>query len=455
MRRTALSLALGLMVFAGCEGRVTSSEPLTQGVDALLRQQLATWGVIPVGAMSTQDPALVALGRALFFDKILSGNRDIACATCHHPSEALGDGLSLAVGTGGVGAGSARAPGRGREFVPRHAPSLLNSGLGTFYMFWDGRLTGNGGSGFVDLVTGPALPSGLPNALVAQAMLPVVNRREMLGEPGDTDVFGDPNELANLGTGQEPAIWLALMERLRSIPEYVAMFGAAFPGRPPGTLRFEHAAQALAAFQKEAFTKTRSPFDRYLDRDDGALTAEQKRGATLFFGRAQCGSCHGGALLGGQSFANAGVPQIGPGAGRQPPLDLGRGELRNQDFYRFAFRVAPLRNVELTAPYMHNGAYAALEAVIEHYDDVPLGLRTYDVSQLAPPLRDLHHGGDAEVDAIMANLDFRLRVPLDLTDAEKLELVAFLKSLTDPAAVDLRSLIPSSMPSGLPVDWEG
>ncbi|MGH7448672.1 MAG: cytochrome-c peroxidase, partial [Longimicrobiales bacterium] len=209
---------------------------------------------------------------------------------------------------------------------------------------------------------------------------------------------------------------------------------------------------ALVAFQRQAFTMTRSPFDRYLDRDDTALSAGQKRGALLFFGDARCGSCHNGAFLGGQSFANVGAPQIGPGGRREPPLDLGRGELRDNDFYRFAFRVAPLRNVELTAPYMHSGAYAILEAVVRHYDDVPEALRSYDVTENAAALADSYHGDDATIEAVLATLDHRMRTPLDLTDAEMQDLVAFLKALTDPAARDLRSLMPARVPSGLPVE---
>ncbi len=76
----------------------------------------------------------------------------------------------------------------------------------------------------------------------------------------------------------------------------------------------------------------------------------------LFFTRAGCVTCHKGPFLGGQSFSNSGAPQLGPGVGRGAPLDLGRGELPNNEGYRFAFRVPPLRNVELTAPYFHDGA---------------------------------------------------------------------------------------------------
>src|SRR5881396_4382648 len=91
--------------------------------------------------MAPQDPALVALGQALMFDKILSGNRDVSCATCHEPALHMTDGLPLAVGTGGTGVGAARTLGPGRSFVPRNAPSLLNSGIGLNYSFWAGRLS--------------------------------------------------------------------------------------------------------------------------------------------------------------------------------------------------------------------------------------------------------------------------------------------------------------------------
>lgn len=450
MTRAHVTIALVALVLAGCEGRVSEPDPPLSANDAELRQSFNNWGVIPIGPMPAQDPAKVALGRSLFFDKILSGNRDIACATCHQPGAALGDGLSLAVGTGGTGAGTARTPGAGRSFVPRNSPSLLNAGLGLFYVFWDGRLN-SFGSGPFRLLPDSFFLTGVPNILAAQAMLPVLNRVEMRGEPGDRDVLGNPNELAEFADDQLPEIWRAIMTRLVAIPEYVDLFRAAFPATPTAQLRFQHAAEALAAYQMEAFTFTRSPFDRYLDRDNTALTFEQKRGAQLFTGRAQCVSCHSGPFVGGQSFANVGAPQVGPGVGNEPPLDLGRGAIE-RDFYRFAFRVAPLRNVELTAPYMHSGVYPTLDAVVEHYNDVRLGLKTYDVSQLPPALRDQYHGDEASLGQVLARLDFRVSVPFQFTETETRDLVAFLRSLTDPAARDLSSLAPTRVPSGLPVN---
>ncbi|MBI4543227.1 MAG: cytochrome-c peroxidase, partial [Gemmatimonadetes bacterium] len=172
MTRVAPTLCLGLLVLGGCDGSITPPEPPPPPAsDAQLRQDLARWGVIPIGPMPAQNPALVELGGALTFDKILSGNRDIACATCHHPLTHGADGLSLSIGTGGTGLGPSRTLGPGRQFVPRNAPTLLNQGLRSQYLFWDGRVSGHGAGPF----TAPPevrLPGGLPNILAAQAMLP-------------------------------------------------------------------------------------------------------------------------------------------------------------------------------------------------------------------------------------------------------------------------------------------
>src|SRR6059036_868587 len=128
---------LVLLTLVACGGSQAPRDP-----DAELRAGLQ--GIRPLTAEPAQDPALVDLGRALFFDKILSGNRDISCATCHLAGFALGDGLSLSIGTGGTGAGPARTLGAGREFEPRNAPTLLNVGFlaesGEGAMFWDGRV---------------------------------------------------------------------------------------------------------------------------------------------------------------------------------------------------------------------------------------------------------------------------------------------------------------------------
>jgi cytochrome c peroxidase len=439
----ALGVAAAVMAASACDEKFPSEE-LPSSIDRQLRQILSQYSVVPIGPVAPQNPALVELGRALMFDKLLSGNRDIACATCHSPAEHATDGLPLAIGTGGTGEGPARALGPGRAFVPRNAPTLLNSGIGMFYIFWDGRL-----NRFGPPVPEAPVPLFGEDMLQEQAMLPVLNRREMRGEPGDVDVFGNPNELAAFGDAEPERVWRAVMQRLLAVPGYVSMFRAAFPSMPPSSLSFREAAAAMAAFQIAELTRTDSPFDRYLKRDDNALAPDAKRGALLFFGDAGCLSCHNGPLLGGQDFANTGVPQLGPGVGRAAPLDKGRGELANFEFYQFAFRVPPLRNVELTAPYFHDGAIATLEAAVRHYSDVPKSMRTFDPATLPPAFQSSYHGDQRTIDTVLARLDFRLRQPLNLTDAEVADLVAFLKSLTDPAARDLSGIAPTSVPSGL------
>jgi cytochrome c peroxidase len=436
--RLVLGIAALALLLGGCGGGGDDPQP---SLDIQLREQLKTSSIMPPSPAPPQDAAAVALGRALFFDKILSGNRDVSCASCHSPAAALGDGSSLAIGTGGTGSAPARTLGAGRQFVPRNTQTLLNVGLGFKLMFWDIRVlrVGNG----VETPAGAEFPGDVSDPLVAQAMFPVVGRREMRGNPGDVDRLGNTNELAVFDDSQFTEIWQAIMQRLLAIPEYAAMFAAAFPNVPSSALGFQHAAAAIAAFERQAFSRTGSPFDRYLAGDNAALTAAEKRGALLFVGDAKCSGCHNGPLLGGNNLANIGVPQLGPGFGEAAPLDIG--------FAHFSFRVAPLRNVELTAPYMHDGAYATLEAAVRHYIDIPLSQQSYDVSQLAPELQSSHHGDTGTTSSVLASLDPRLPPPGTISESQVSDLVAFLKSLTDPAARDLSSLGPASVPSGLPV----
>ncbi|HEX6051986.1 MAG TPA: cytochrome c peroxidase, partial [Gemmatimonadaceae bacterium] len=370
MNRRSYATLLLLPVAIACKESYSISEPNAElTLDTELRQTIGFWGAVPLLPVAEQNPALVELGRSLFFDKVLSGNRDVSCATCHNPAASAGDALSLPIGTGGTGVGLTRTLGHGREFVPRNAPSLLNQGLGFFYLFWDGSVNEEGGLGRFKTPAGVTLPGGLTNLLAAQAMLPVLNRHEMRGQPGDVDVTGQPNELSTISDASPGQVWNAAMKRLLAIQEYQAKFNAAFPGTPTSALGFQHAANAIAAFEVAAFTRQNSPFDRFLHGDNRAMTADEKRGGILFFGKARCSTCHSGPLLGGQDFANIGVPQIGPGVGAAAPLDIGRGaEFPQVPQYQFAFRVQPLRNVELTAPYMHNGAYPTLEAVVRHYN---------------------------------------------------------------------------------------
>ncbi len=401
---------------------------------------------------SEHPTELVRLGEALFFDKELSGNRDIACATCHHPSEHGSDGLSLPVGTGGVGLGPERLLGHDREFVPRNSPEIFNRGAKEWTtMFWDGRVATSGTDGFVSPAQ-TALPDGLDSVLAAQAMFPVTSRDEMRGVNGDRDLSGSTNELATIPDSDLPAIWDGLIERLLNIDGYEAMFGTAFPDVPAAELGFQHAANAIAAYEANAFAFAATLWDRYLAGDDGALDEAAKRGAILFFGDAGCALCHSGTLLTDQSYHNVGVPQLGPGKGDAVPADLGRAAISGDEADSCAFRTPPLRNVTLTGPWMHDGAYTDLEAAVRHMTRPMHALQTYDPASLHPDLRDTVLSSPQQVDFILANLDPYVALDRELSDGQVADLLAFLTALTDPAATDLSDLIPQSVPSGLPVD---
>lgn len=444
----------GIMLLVFSAGLAVLAQP-DDSPDVLLRAALADHDVHPLADLPDPDPAQFALGEALFFDPILSGSGDIACATCHHPLLASTDGLSLGLGTGNTGLGPERFHVPGRPFIARHAPDLFNRGQPEWrVMFWDGRVVLNTDNHF-DTPAGADLPDGLDSPLAAQAMFPVSAAAEMRGFPGDKDVTGRDNRLALLDTPSlEPdfaAIWDTLTARILQVPAYEALFSAAYPETPPDAFGFQHAANALAAYESAVFDLHDSPFDRYLDGDDSALEAPAKRGALLFFGKAGCARCHTGPLLTDQAFHNVGIPQLGPGMSESAPLDPGRGHETGQAADRFAFRTPPLRNVALTAPYMHNGAYTTLEAAVRHMAAPASSLQTYNPDQLIPELAANVWNDPPTTAALLAALDPRAGAEQRLSPAEVADLVAFLYALTDPAAADLGHLVPDAVPSGLTV----
>jgi cytochrome c peroxidase len=444
-------LAFTLLGCGGDDGNGgTGPNPPPDTIDTELRARLRDAEVAPLAPLPAQDPALVALGRALMFDKVLSGNRDVSCATCHNPVAHSSDGLSLSIGTGGVGTGTGRSLGTAPQFISRNAQDLFNRGDPAFTsMFWDGRVAKQG-TGF-RTPAGEALPDGVSGPLAAQAMIPVFTRLEMRGQPGDRDRFGRPNELAALGDSDFAGVWRALMARLLAIQGYVDLFQAAYPGVPADQLGFQHAANAIAAFETEAFASTGSPFDRYIGGNNAALSAAAKRGGNLFLGTAGCAQCHRGPELTDQQFHDIAVPQIGPGFGAASPEDRGHGEVTGSIDEQFTFRTPPLRNVELTAPYMHDGAYISLEAAVRHYLDPSASLANYDPAVLRPELQGTYQSHPAQLEAILQSLDERVAVPLALSQADVADIVEFLRSLTDPAAVNMSGLVPETVPSGLPV----
>lgn len=442
----AVIVVLAVAVTAVWTGRRQAADP-----DARLAVLLEQAGVTPMAAVPAQDPARVALGEALFFDKELSGNRDIACATCHHPTLAGGDGLPLSLGTGGMGLGTTRQMGYGRELVPRNAPEIFNRGLPQWTtMFWDGRVMVYADGMFVS-PAGALLPDGLSGPLAVQAMFPVTSRAEMRGAPDDTDAGRGLNELAAISNDDFPAIWDALMARLLANPGYAALFAAAYPGVPTAELGFEHAANAIAAYEIAAFSFDDSPWDRYLAGDRAALSPEARRGALLFYGEAGCATCHAGTLMTDQKYHNLAVPQLGPGKDDVSGLDYGRFGVTHAPGTMYAFRTPPLRNVAITGPWMHNGAYAALETAVAHHLDPAAALHGYAPDALPDLYRETVRLEPAVVESLLTDVAPELAATRPLTEAEMADVLAFLGALTSPSAVDMSAAVPQSVPSGLPV----
>lgn len=443
-----VAVGAGLLYY----GTIGRQAPQYAGADEALRAAMAGHGVTPIELNASGfDPALVELGQMLFFDPELSGPRDISCATCHHPNFASGDGLPLPIGVGGEGLGPQRISLRTEfEFIPRNAPEIFNRGAtGWRTMFWDGRVSLS--DVYFDTPADSLLPANLDSPLAAQALFPVTSRDEMRGHQSDLDHTGAPNEIGLVGNADLEGIWDGLMARLLAIPGYVEMFSQAYPDVAVADLGFEHVGNAIAAFEIAAFSFDDSPWDQYVAGDSQALTDEQKAGAQLFFGEAGCAECHSGPLLTDQEFYNLAVPQFGPGKD-ESGLDNGRYLETEADKDKYCFRTPPLRNVALTAPYMHNGAYDSLEEVIRHHLDPAGSLAAYDGSELPPALRaQLRNDADTQAQ-ILATLSPQMQDPPQLTDGEIDQLVAFLNALTSPSAVDLSHLVPASVPSGLPVD---
>ena len=411
----------------------------------------------------SQFAAKVELGRALFFDRLLSGNRDTSCATCHHPQFATGDALALSVGAGtdtpGL-VGPMRGLGAGRSLVPRNAPEVFNRGdLLWTSMFWDSRVApasegdpGSGG-GFISPAAGD-LPDGLESVLAVQAMFPVTSRDEMRGSLADAADASRDNELAAVGDADLAEMWSRLMVRVMDSPEYRLMFQDAY-GKTDGELDglgFEFAANAIAAFEATDFTFLDSPWDQYLAGNVDALTIKQKFGALLFMTKGRCIECHNGPLLTDQQHYNIAVPPLGPGKDPEAPEDFGRFRETGdpEDLYRF--RTPPLRNVAATGPWMHNGAYNSLRAAIKHHARPKASLYSYN------PKRHLDQAEAAEqvvrdrsiLKSIADRSDLRR---IRLSNREIDCLVDFMETLTAPNLEQrLLDTVPDTVPSGLAVE---
>jgi cytochrome c peroxidase len=313
-----------------------------------------------------QAPApLVALGRSLFLDPRLSQDGSMSCATCHVPEQGFAFNGPKAIGAGG-------------RPLRRNAPSVLNAGFNTLF-FHDGRA--------------PTLEEQAWGPLLAS------------------------DEMANADRA-------SVVQRVRAVPQHRHAFDQVFPGQGVSA---ESLAAALAAYQR-SLVSGGSRFDRwYFGGEESALTPEEKRGFVVYRGKAQCNACHAlgraHALFHDDQFHNLGVGFPAPGQEPAPDAgvqrDLGRFETTGKASDRFAFRTPTLRNIELTAPYMHDGSLATLEEVVDFYD----------------------RGGNPNpgLDPLMS--------PLFLSQRDKQDLAAFMRTLTGANVHELAAQARAAAPA--------
>ncbi|QDV08017.1 Cytochrome c551 peroxidase precursor [Planctomycetes bacterium Poly30] len=445
-----LASFLGSCSSGGGDDQGPGGEDLEQLVSQL-RGVITAQSIQPVPDAPSLSADLVELGRALYFDKEISGNRDVSCATCHLASRAGSDARTLPSGVGGSGLGPDRLAG---AMVPRHSPVNLNSFHGQA-MFWDGRVEFRPppGGGPPELMTpaGVAMDATITGVftpgletLAAQAILPPTSRAEMRGEIGES-------ELGDIVDGNFTEIWDAIVARLVSFPAYVGMFQDAYPGLLVGDIHIGHVGNALAAFEASELQCTDSPFQAFLEGDDLALTATEIRGALEFFSPAsRCTVCHSGPFFSDFNFHNIGLPQLGPGKGNGLGSndDFGRENVTGLAQDRYKFRTPSLLNVALTGPYGHAGQYSTLSSIVAHYRNVATALDDYNImDHVTNP--DLIATQVANQTEVLANLAPSLANPLQFSVTD---VTAFLESLSATDALDLSGIVPPSVPSGHTID---
>ncbi len=254
-------------------------------------------------------PDKVLLGKMLFFDPRLSSSGLISCNTCHN------------VGMGGIDF-QETSIGHKWQKGPRNAPTVLNS-VFNMAQFWDGRAAD----------------------LEQQAKGPVQASVEMNNTPARAE------------------------ETIKSMPEYVSLFTRAFPGEKD-PVSFENMARAIAVFEATLITPS-SAFDRYLGGEEGALTANEKKGLTLFMDKG-CGACHGGVNVGGQAYYPFGV--VSKPTAYLMQGDVGRFKVTGIKSDEYMFKAPSLRNVVLTPPYFHSGKIWSLKDAVAIMGSAQLGI---------------------------------------------------------------------------------
>jgi cytochrome c peroxidase len=449
-----LSLLLGACSEAPDPLQVISPLPLAREaeLDAELSASLAAHGFTGRIASTLEsrlgrqvNHRLAGVGRMLWFDPITGLNNDNTCGGCHSPTNGFGDTQPIAIG---INNNLIVGPGRTGPRNQRRTPMAINT---AFYptLMWNSRfrsLAGdpfNSGGGFQFPDPEGLSLSYLPHLLVAQAFIPPTERVEAAG----FEFPGDNNDIR-----------AEVLRRLNATPAYRQLFSEVFPDvRQGGPITFDHFGKAIAEFE---FTQVyaNAPIDRYARGQRNALSENQKRGATLFFGRAGCVGCHAVAGQSNEMFSDfrehvIGVPQVAPtfgnvefdGPGQNE--DFGLEQVTGSSADRYKFRTSPLRNVALQPAFMHNGAFVRLEDAVRHHLNVSLSALAYTPAGLPPDLQ----GSMGPIQPVLARVDPLLQTPIQLTQQEFNDLVNFVRDgLLDPDAMPfrLRPLVPVRLASG-------
>ena len=396
------------------------------------------------------DNRLAEVGRSLFFDTVTGLNNDNNCSGCHAPTAGFGDTQSIAIGVDNNGI---VGPNRIGPRNQRRTPSVANT---AFYptLMWNSRFSAvshnpfDNSAGFVFPAPEGTTLSYLPHLLTAQAFIPPTERVEAAG-------FDFP--------GHNGDIRDEVIRRINEVPEYRKLFGKIFPSaKAGGPITYDMFGMATAEFE---FTLTfaDAPIDRFARGQKNAMTSDQKRGAVLFFGKANCVQCHAVSGSSNEMFTDfdqhvIGVPQIAPtdsnmifdGPGQNE--DFGLEQVTGNPNDRYKFRTSPLRNAALQPAFFHNGSFTSLEAAVRHHLDVFTSALNYDptAAGIAPDLL----APMGPIDPVLDRVDPLLAQPTELTDEEFRQLVDFIRyGLLDSRAKpeNLRKLIPKSVPSGFPV----
>lgn len=420
--------------------------------DVLLRKAIAAYQV------EAHTPAVrhfgpnEKLGQALFFDPFVSGPKSIACGACHVRSLGAGDALPMAVGLGANGVSKERLRATSAFVIPRNAFPFFNRGSDEFVaFFWDGRVQ-RGADGRFESPLGKRLPGGFDSLLAAAAVFPLAEPDEMLGRSESVgnlktyhgelvgpDVNADDLQERSLSAFRNLMVRLLAPGHPRPQPvvqRYRDLFQAAYPDVALTQFAIHHVGNALAAYITAAFELLPAPWDRYVQGDTTALTVEQKKGALIFFGKGRCAVCHSGKQFSDFRFHGLAVPQKRVGKHARY-IDYGRAAATGRGEDRFSFRTPPLRNVEHTGPWGHNGAFTTIEDIVKHHTNpIPAWYAAQDPA-------DQQHAGRL--------LAFRSPILAEmppLSSEEITSLKHFLMSLSSATVMSDAVALPADVPSG-------